>query len=180
MAVGVALDAADRIVGPKPAAHGESEDRTEQAHCAGRGSASAVTRASPCLPVLMRAAVSPSVTASRNRSMSLRVTDATLSQPSRGLMWRSMRPLSVASVLGFLVACAVSGCVRPRQLRGRRRKAPRRSRPCALPLGARPDRRPSRLRRECAAPPRARCQASTARRGGRSCASAAGRPSCGI
>ena len=63
-----------------------------------------VTRASPCLPVLMRADVAPSVTASRNRSMSPRVTAAAFNDPNSGLICLSTRPLSPRIVLAFLAS----------------------------------------------------------------------------
>ncbi len=60
-----------------------------------------VTRARPCFPVLILAAVAPSATASRKRSMSARVTDATLSRPSKGFNVALYTAFSVASVLAF-------------------------------------------------------------------------------
>ena len=64
-----------------------------------------VTLARPCLPVFTSALVAPSLTPSRKRSISARVTAATLSDPKSGLMCLSMRALSPARVLGFLVVC---------------------------------------------------------------------------
>jgi hypothetical protein len=64
-----------------------------------------VTLARPCLPVFTSALVAPSPTLSRKRSTSARVTAATLSDPKRGHICLSMRALSPARVLGFLVVC---------------------------------------------------------------------------
>ena len=60
------------------------------------------TRARPrFFAVLVQPAVLPAVTSCRKASISSRVTAATLSEPGNGLMCRSMRPRSVASVLAF-------------------------------------------------------------------------------
>ena len=61
------------------------------------------TRASPrFFSLLLLPAVLPKATSCMNLSTSSVVTAATLSWPSRGLIWRSMRPLSISSVLRFL------------------------------------------------------------------------------
>ena len=103
-----------------------------------------VTRASPCLPVLMRACVAPSVTPSRNRSISSRVTAATFNEPKSGLMCLSMRASSPASVRGFLAVWRRVKTRPARQPQDKRSQSSATVAACArLLLRSPPDRRPS-------------------------------------
>ena len=101
--VRVARNATDRIVRPKPSTYRERKQCTEHTHRAGRRAAAAGDAQALCLPVLMRAVVTPSLTASRKRSMSCGVTAATFNAPKSGFMCLSICPLSPSSVLAFFV-----------------------------------------------------------------------------
>ena len=78
------------------------EHATQQAHGADGGCGPPVTRARPRGFVFTVAAVLPLVTASRKRLMSALVRSLSGFFPSRGRMWRAIRPRSISRVLAFL------------------------------------------------------------------------------
>ena len=81
---------------------GVAEYPAKEANCAGGGGFAATNaRQSPLFSAFRVAGRLPSATSCMKLSTSPVVTAVTLSRPSRGLIWRSMRPLSISSVLRF-------------------------------------------------------------------------------